>query len=316
MRGAGRPFSLLAVASALVLAVGAGSVLASDSPNGDQAGAWPASWRTYLLSDGDQVHDMIGDVGCGSGYCDVSSGGSGGRSSVYFASNGVDVFFRLRLKGDPRDASHGGFGSTAYVIQIAVNRVARVAVGLNGKTAHRDFVYVSNADGTVYSEVYAYPFNTAGGELSYGARAVADGTGHYLLDFQVPLARITQRSGGMITGSTPVQLFFGTSQSANLAVINKDFMVGDSVDFGHSSTVTLVPQPDPQPAPQQGPGQPPAPASSNPPAQGGAPEPPLLPNTATPERPVSWPILLGAAAVVTAWTQSRARRRRAEVAVP
>jgi hypothetical protein len=212
MRRVRRRSHLLAVLLSLALVGAAAVAMAADSPNGDVAGAWPATWRMYLLSSGGQVHDVIGDVGCGSGYCDVSSGGSGGRSSVFFSSDGVNVFFRVRLKGDPTDASHGGFGSTAYVIQIAVNKVPRVAVGLSGKSAHRDFVYVSNADGTVYSEVYAYPFNSTGGELSYGARGAPDGTGQYLLDFQVPLSRITQRSGGAVTGSTPVQLFFGTSQ--------------------------------------------------------------------------------------------------------
>jgi hypothetical protein len=72
------------------------------------------------------------------------------------------------------------------------------------------------------------------------------------LDWQVPLWRITQWSGGAITGSTPVQLFFGTSQSANLAVLNKDFMIGNSVTFGPTSTVTLVPQAAPGPGPGGG----------------------------------------------------------------
>jgi hypothetical protein len=295
---------MLAALMALVLAASAAAALASDSPHGDQARSWPSTWRMYLLSSGGQVHDVIGDVGCGSGYCDVSSGGSGGRSSVYVASDGVNVFFRLRLKGDPTDAAHGGFGSTAYVIQIAVNKVPRVAVGLNGKSAQRDFVYVSNADGTVYSEVFAYPFNNSGGEWSYGARGAPDGTGQYLLDFQVPLSRITQRSGGAITGSTPVQLFFGTSQSANLAVINKDYMVGNSVDFGDSSTVTLVPQ---APAPAQvPPGNPP----SNPP-RGSPADPPSLPDTAmTPERGVDWPLFLAATMLVLVWTRTASTRRR------
>jgi hypothetical protein len=293
---------LLAATLALALAGLATVAIASDSPNGDQAGYWPSTWRMYLLKSGSQVHDVIGDVGCGSGYCDVSSGGSGGRSSVYFASDGVNVFFRLRLKGDPTDASHGGFGSTAYVIQIAVNKVPRVAVGLNGKTAHRDFVYVSNADGTVYSEVYAYPFNSAGGEKSYGARGLPDGTGHYLLDFQVPLSRITQRSGGAITGSTPVQLFFGTSQSANLAVINKDYMVGNSVDFGRSSTVTLVPQ---APAPAE------VPPANPPRGGGGTADPPSLPDTAlASERGVDWPLFLAATMLVLLWTRATVLRRR------
>jgi MYXO-CTERM domain-containing protein len=227
------------LATALVC-LSASAALAIDSPNGDHAGAWPSSWRAYLLSGGSKVSDVIGDVGCGAGYCDVSSGTSGTLNSVYFTSDGVNGFFRIRLAGDPRKASAGGFQSTTYMLQIAVNGVARVAVGLDGKNPQRDFVYVANADGTAHTEVYATPFNNAGGEFSAGARGLPDGSGQYFVDWQVPLARITQRSGGTITGSTPVQLFFGTSQSANLAVLNKDFMIGSSVDFGGGSTVTLV----------------------------------------------------------------------------
>lgn len=220
-------------------------VLAVDSPSGDQAAAWPTTWRAYLLANGSTVRDVIGDVGCGAGYCDVSSGGSSTSPSVYFASNGTTVYFRLRMLGDPRAPTAGGFHSTTWVIQIAVNGVAVVAVGLDGKSPQRDFVYVANAAGTAYTEIYATPFTNAGGELSAGARGLPDGTGHYFLDLQVPLWRITQRSGGAVTGSTPVQLFFGTSQAANLAVLNKDYMIGNSVNFGPTSTVTLVPQAGP-----------------------------------------------------------------------
>lgn len=231
----------------------ASMVLATDSPAGDHAGAWPSTWRAYLLSGGSKVSDVIGDVGCGQGYCDVSSGPSGNLNSVYFNSDGTNAFFRIRLAGEPRKASAGGFQSTTYMLQIAVNGVARVAVGLDGKNPQRDFVYVANADGTAHTEVYATPFNNAGGEFSAGARGLSDGNGQYFVDWQVPLSRITQRSGGVITAYTPVQLFFGTSQSANLAVLNKDFMIGSTVDFGGGSTVTLVLRPPiaPQPvAPQ------------------------------------------------------------------
>lgn len=227
----------------------ASMVLATDSPAGDQAGAWPSSWRAYLLSGGSNVSDVIGDVGCGQGYCDVSSGPSGNLNSVYFNSNGTNVFFRIRLAGDPRKASAGGFQSTTYMLQIAVGGVARVAVGLDGKNPQRDFVYVANADGSAHTEVYATPFDNAGGEFSAGARGLPDGNGQYFVDWQVPLSRITQRSGGAITAYTPVQLFFGTSQSANLAVLNKDFMIGNSVNFGGGSTVTLVLPPPVAPAP-------------------------------------------------------------------
>jgi len=221
------------------------SALAADSPSGDQAGAWPTTWWVYVLANGSAVQDVISDVGCGSGYCDVSSGGNGTSPSVYFASDGTNVYFRLRILGDPTAPAAAGFRSTTWVIQIAVNGTAVVAVGLDGKSPQRDFVYVANAAGTSYTEIYATPFTNAGGQQSAGARGLADGTGHYFLDLQVPLWRITQRSGGAVTGSTPVQLFFGTSQSANLAVLNKDFMIGNSVNFGPTGTVTLVPQPVP-----------------------------------------------------------------------
>jgi hypothetical protein len=247
------------------------TALAIDSPSGDHAAPWPATWRAYVLSSGQKVSDVIGDVGCGQGYCDVSSGTSGTLNSVYFNSDGTTAFFRIRLAGDPRKASAGGFQSTTYLLQIAVNGIARVAVGLDGKNPQRDFVYVANADGTAHTEVYATPFNNAGGEFSAGARGLADGEGQFFVDWQVPLSLITQRSGGAVTGSTPVQLFFGTSQSANLAVLNKDFMIGNSVSFGGGSTVTLVPPPPAAPVPVPV-GATPAPAAPAPPG------PPSLPD--------------------------------------
>ena len=254
--------ALATVMSAII----SSTALAADSPAGDQAAAWPSTWRAYLLANGSTVRDVIGDVGCGNGYCDVSSGPSGTSPSVYFASNGTTVYFRLRLLGDPRAPAAGGFHSTTWAVQIAVNGVARATVGLNGKSPQRDFVYVANADGTQYTEIYATPF-TNDAERSFGARGLSDGAGQWFIDFQVPLARITQRSGGLITGSTPVQLFFGTSQANNLAVLNKDFMIGNAVNFGPTSTVTLVPQAS---APPQAPAQ-------------AGPIVPEIPNTALPE---------------------------------
>ena len=298
------PRSIRGRIGAFALAVGfacapASVVLATDSPSGDHAGAWPSSWRAYLLAACARVSDVIGDVGCGQGYCDVSSGPSGTLNSVYFNSNGTNAFFRIRLAGDPRKASAGGFQSTTYMLQIAVNGVARVAVGLDGKNPQRDFVYVANADGTAHTEVYATPFNNAGGEFSAGARGLPDGNGQYFVDWQVPLSRITQRSGGAITAYTPVQLFFGTSQSANLAVLNKDFMTGNAVNFGGGSTITLVLPPAvvPVPAPPAAPpvvppGATPVPAAPAPPADGL----PTLPDASMPARPA--PIDLAVAVIL------------------
>jgi hypothetical protein len=278
----GRIGAILLAAASLCMPFS--TALAIDSPSGDQAAPWPSVWRAYLLSSGQKVSDVIGDVGCGQGYCDVSSGTSGTLNSVYFNSDGTTAFFRIRLAGDPRKASAGGFQSTTYMLQIAVNGTARVAVGLDGKNPTRDFVYVANADGTAHTEVYATPFNNAGGEFSAGARGLADGEGQYFVDWQVPLSRITQRSGGAVTGSTPVQLFFGTSQSANLAVLNKDFMIGNSVSFGGGSTVTLVPPTPAAPVP--------VPARATPaPAAPAPPGPPVLPDASMAPGPT--PLALG-----------------------
>jgi len=308
----GRPTSSRGRIGALVLATAflalpAPVALAADSPSGDHAAAWPVVWRAYLLSGGSRVSDVVGDVGCGQGYCDVSSGPSGNLNSVFFASDGTTAFFRIRLLGDPRKASAGGFQSTTYMLQIAVNGTARVAVSLDGKNPQRDFVYVANADGTAHTEVYATPFNNAGGEFSAGARGLPDGSGQYFLDWQVPLSRITQRSGGAITGSTPVQLFFGTSQSANLAVLNKDFMIGNGVNFDGGSTVTLM-LPPPVPPAVAPPG-----ATPPPPGPASAPDPtgePWLPDTSVAAAPK--PVALGLAIMLVAsgfLLLTRTRRR-------
>jgi hypothetical protein len=263
---------------------------AAESVLGDQAGAWPGFWQPYLLANAHLVLDPIGDVGCGPGYCDVSSGGSGNLSSVYWATDGSNLFVRLRVEGDPSNPAAGGFRSTAYVVAIGVGGVQVAAMGLDAKPANRDFVYVANADGSAYTEIYAFPFDASGGQLSAAARALPDGSGHYFVDWQVPIARITQRTSGAVTATTPIQLFFGTSQSANLSVINKDYMIGNSVDFGSSSTIVIVPPPPPAaPAPPVAPNPgtpatPPSggtPPSSGPPPGGGTP-PTRLPNTAMP----------------------------------
>jgi hypothetical protein len=281
-----------AIALAMAFAcVPASALLAADSPSGDRARAWPALWRAYLLGTGARVSDIIGDVGCGQGYCDVSSGPLGTLNSVYFNSDGTNVFFRIRLAGDPRKAAAGGFQSTTYMLQIAVNGVALAAVGLDGKNPQRDFVYVANADGTAHTEVFATPFNNAGGEFSAGARGLPDGNGQFFVDWQVPLSRITQRSGGAITAFTPVQLFFGTSQSANLAVLNKDFMVGNAVNFGGGSIVTLVLPPPVAPAVVP-PGATPVPAVPAPELDGL----PTLPDASVPARPA--PIDLAVAVIL------------------
>jgi hypothetical protein len=187
------------------------------------------------------IRDVDGDIN--PGYADLSSGAASGLGplpSVYMASDGTNVFFRFRVHHDPNDPAQGGFQSTTYVIQLAVGGVKTAAVGLNGKSASADYVYVSNADGSVVSQIYTYPFTATPAPSSAGARTMADGSGFYWVDFQVPIARITQVAPS-ITATTPLQLFYGSSQAANLSVINKDFMIGNAVSFTGLATTTLGP---------------------------------------------------------------------------
>jgi LPXTG-motif cell wall-anchored protein len=146
--------------------------------------------------------------------------------SVYIASDGTNDFFRFRVSADPTGG--GGLASTAYVVDLAVNGTLVGAVGVNGKSPSSDYVYVADAAG-VDTLVYANPL---------GFRVVPDGTGQFFVDFQVPLSSITAVMP-QVTGSTPVQLFYGSSQAANLTVINKDFMTGSAVDFTQVATVIL-----------------------------------------------------------------------------
>jgi len=238
--------ALLAIAAFLIPAQAFGA----GSPQGDDAGAWPAGWGKYTKSNGDAIMDVNGDQNPRdsdlSSDC-YTSGCTGTAPTVLFAADGTNVFFRMRVWGNPADPTKGGIASSAYLVQIArqVNGVDVVSavVGVNGKPTSTDYVYVANAPGTSVTEIYTTPFDTSGGRDSRGVRVVPTGSGDYWLDFQVPLARLTQISGGTITASTPVKLYYGTSEAANLATINKDLMLGSvtTIDFSGLSTITLSP---------------------------------------------------------------------------
>ena len=219
-----------AVRVATVVAVVFGAsypALAGNSPQGDSAVAWPTTWYAYRMADGSIVQDVLGDenpdnADLSSGSC-TGAGCTGGLPTVYYASDGTNAFFRMRLYVDPADATKGGLTGNAYLTQIAVGGVVRAVVGVDGKSASVDYVYTATAPGTTVTQIYTYPFTSP----SAGMRVLAAPDGHWFLDYQVPIARITTASGGTITAATPIQLYYGSSAAANLATINKDFMLGD-----------------------------------------------------------------------------------------
>jgi uncharacterized repeat protein (TIGR02543 family)/LPXTG-motif cell wall-anchored protein len=242
--------SLTLIVALLALAVLApvSAATAASSPDGAVAVAWPAAWNSYRYSDGAVIADNNTDQNPSD--LDLASGPCAGNcigpdSSVLYASDGTTAFFRIRLATDITDDTKGGLFGGAFLTQIAVNDVVEAVVGVDGKSASVDYVYVADEVGGSVNTVYTYPFDSSGGQSSAGMRivAAADGTGQYFLDFQVPLSVITTVSGGAITVSTPIKMYYGSSAAANLAVINKDFMAGDvtAVDFSNLATVSLSP---------------------------------------------------------------------------
>ena len=230
------------VATVLAVVVGASfPAVAGNSPQGDSAASWPVGWSAYRLSDGSTIRDVLDDenpdnADLSSGPC-TGSGCQGPDPTVYYASDGTNAFFRIRIRTDPADATKGGLTGNAYLTQLAVGGVVRAVVGVDGKSASVDDVYTATAPGTTVTQVYTYPFTSP----SAGMRVVPAGSGQYFLDYQVPIARITTASGGAITSTTPIQMFFGSSAAANLATINKDYMRGTSVSFTGLATVSLSP---------------------------------------------------------------------------
>jgi hypothetical protein len=266
---------MVGLASLLVTAHLSGALaLGANSPQGDNAAPWPTSWTAYTTSDGSPIVDAENDQS--PAMVDIASNG-GTAPSVYAATDGTNLFFRMRLKGDPRDAGKGGFDNANWLVLVATaaDDTVRGVVGLYGKGNSTDYVYVSNTPGSAVTQVYATPFDSQGANDSHGARGLEDGYGQYFVDFQVPLARLAAASGNTITASTPVKLFFGSSIANNLATINKDMMTGSAISFDGLATWTLAggPSTDPTPEPSVDPSDEPSPDPSPDPSDESSPEP-------------------------------------------
>src|SRR5689334_17619441 len=141
------------------------SALAASSPQGDSAAAWPSSFRGYRLDTGAPIVDVEGESGISPDDIDISSDVNV-NSSVLLASDGVNAFFRIRVKGNPSDPSKGGFSSSFWLAQIAVGGVVKAVTGVNGKDSHTDQVYVSDAPGGSVTSIYETPFDNTGGQTS------------------------------------------------------------------------------------------------------------------------------------------------------
>ncbi|WP_349409526.1 Ig-like domain-containing protein [Pseudalkalibacillus sp. SCS-8] len=199
------------------------------------------SFVPYKKSDGTLLFDPANEPGISPDEVDFVSGyskGSGEMPSFYVGSDGSHMFFRMRLLESPYDRK-GGFLSSVWFVQIAENGVHKATVGINGKSPHEDYIYVSNEKGTVVNKVNS---TDGSGNNVPGTRIVEAENGQFFLDFQVPISKVNEVAPS-ITANSNVQFFFGTSKAANLSVINKDYMgPNDGGSFEDSASVTLSPE--------------------------------------------------------------------------
>ncbi|HYK72577.1 MAG TPA: Ig-like domain-containing protein, partial [Pseudoneobacillus sp.] len=214
-----------------ISAITASSVVISALPPGAFAltttgatpGAWPTNSTTYkytpyTYSDGLTMFDPAGEPGISPDDVDFTSGpdkGAGNLPSYYVATDGTNMFFRVRIKGDPNDRK-GGFLSSVWLVQLGVNGEHKATIGVNGKPTDEDYIYIADANGENIKYIYK---TQAGTSQVQGTRIVNAENGQYFLDFQVPISELNSYG---ITSTTAVQLHFATSKAANLSVVNKD----------------------------------------------------------------------------------------------
>jgi|GEM_PF-1715661 len=197
--------------------------------------SWPTSFIAYTDADGNVFTDKNGEIS--PKYADITSGPNisgknyGSQPSVYMKSDGSNMFFRMRIGKNP--IKNSKFLNTNYLVSIGTLTVnhnhwdSALVVGFNGN-ANGSYVYLTK-NGNSITKVYDVTASGSATDANQGAEVVpvSDGTGQYFLDFQVPiseLAEFTDTNGNEFQGTTPIRLFYATSQANNLAVINKDYV--------------------------------------------------------------------------------------------
>ncbi len=192
--------------------------------------SWPTdtAWLPYLYSDGTAVLDPAGEEN--PTPSDMTSGltsGVGNLPTIYISidSSNENIFFRYRVKGDPYDRK-GGYTSTAWLVQLwdPTTQTQIGTVGIDGKDSFNDYVYVANGDGSQFAKIYETN-DDASSDTVRGVRITRAENNQFFIDYQVPIAALnTVNIGRDITATTPLALFYGTSQAANLSVINKEWL--------------------------------------------------------------------------------------------
>lgn len=186
---------------------------------------WPTTFNAYFTANGQAIFDAHGESSVSPPCTDIWSGYPQGTSpSVYVTITKTDVFFRMRLQADPRNAS--GIEESVYEVFVGANGTTVGTLGINGKPggSNDDYIFIRRAsDGALFS-IYTFP----GGAL-VGAQVSQESDQGWLLDWQVPLQAIFDDLA--VSPSSVLQFFYATSIAASTGTINKDAML----DIGNSS---------------------------------------------------------------------------------
>ncbi len=212
-------------------------------PSGDLSAQYgcvtltPSTWGSspfinYTMTGGVLITDPSGDQNPSD--IDILTSVADG-SAVAVAFNGTTAFFRMQLRDNPQKTNNGGFSNSgSYIVQIANTAGTHLAtVGVDAKS-NDDFVYAQNPSGTLLATFFHYSTTNYS-----GMRAIAvPGATTYYLEFQVPLCVLDYVTGGAVTATTPIKLYFGTTTTNS--VVNKDFSTpGNTVDFSLMTTMTM-----------------------------------------------------------------------------
>ncbi|MEX2394754.1 MAG: Ig-like domain-containing protein, partial [Actinomycetota bacterium] len=199
-----------------------------------EAQAAPYPLATYGDTSGAAICDVVTEVN--PSYADIACNSTDSASS-YVGADDTSAAFGVVVAVDPRVSSNPGpLESTAYVVAIAVDGVQAATVGVDGKqVGGADFVYAKCFGNASFTHTYLVNDGIATGALEIFAEP--NSSLYHRVQFQIPFTALAPCG---VTPTTPVQLFYGTSQAANLDVINKDYFRGDAVDFAGLATIQLA----------------------------------------------------------------------------
>ncbi|WP_066055129.1 Ig-like domain-containing protein [Robertmurraya korlensis] len=192
----------------------------------------------YENSEGQIIFDPTNEPGISPDEVDFTSGSDGrnevgDKPSFYVYGDSANLYFRMRLLGDPFDRK-GGFLSSVWNVDILVDETHRATVGIDGKSPHVDYLFVASPD----KENVIQVTKTDSTGMAVPGTSISDAeNGHHFLDFKIPISKIKEIIPDLDTSKPNVSFGFSTSKSANLRVINKDGL--EAAEQGAS--VKLVP---------------------------------------------------------------------------